>query len=409
MKLSAFGERLTGDAAIVSLMEDLGDALNVNPHILFLGGGNPAQIPDFEEAIARHLRALCDSPEDLHKLIGIYQSPQGNEEFIRLLADYLRTQHHLPVSEANIAVANGSQSAFFVLLNMFAGQRKICVPMLPEYLGYRDQGLDASMFLGYRPKIELIGEHRFKYHVDFDAIEITPDVAAICVSRPTNPSGNMLTDDEVRQLQVLAREHGIPLIIDCAYGLPFPGVVYGAAETFWDDNTILAMSLSKLGLPGVRTGILVAPEPVVERFVRANTVMSLASGNLGPMLMNAIMRAGELDSLCTQTIQPYYRDRRALMLGEIDRALAGLNYRVHVSEGAFFVWLWFPELAITSEALYQRLKANNVLIMAGEHFFYGLEAPWDHAQQCIRLNFCQAPAVISEALDILARELRALA
>ncbi|WP_028877119.1 valine--pyruvate transaminase [Teredinibacter turnerae] len=408
MNPSSFAQKFTGDAAIVDLMEDLGDALNVNPDLLFLGGGNPAHIPEFEARIGEHLKAICDQPAELHKLIGIYQSPQGNEAFIDALASYLQQRYQWPVTTANIAVANGSQSAFFILLNLLAAQGQICLPMMPEYLGYRDQGLGDNIFKGYRPRIELIGEHRFKYHIDFAALEITSDTAALCVSRPTNPSGNVVSDDEMRQLQAIAREHNIPLIVDCAYGFPFPGVVYQEAESFWDDNTILMLSLSKLGLPGVRTGIVVAPEAVIKKFVSANTIISLACGNLGPMLMNSLMAANELDSICETVIQPYYRAKQAYMLEQIDRHLAGLNYRVHESEGAFFVWIWFPNLPVSSEQLYQRMKEANVLIMAGEHFFFGMDENWDHAHQCIRLNFCQAPEVISDALQILAREVRAL-
>ena len=51
-------------------------------------------------------------------------------------------------------------------------------------------------------------------------------IGAICVSRPTNPTGNVLTDAEVYQLTDLARSHGIPFILDSAYGLPFPGIVF---------------------------------------------------------------------------------------------------------------------------------------------------------------------------------------
>jgi len=48
---------------------------------------------------------------------------------------------------------------------------------------------------------------------------IPNDIGAICVSRPTNPSGNVLTDEEVERLGVLAQRHDIPLIIDCGTGL----------------------------------------------------------------------------------------------------------------------------------------------------------------------------------------------
>jgi valine--pyruvate aminotransferase len=82
------------------------------------------------------------------------------------------------------------------------------------------------LFHAVPPLIEKTGPHEFKYRVDFDRLEITPDIAAICASRPTNPSGNVLTDDEIARLSDLAERHGIPLIIDNAYGAPFPGIIF---------------------------------------------------------------------------------------------------------------------------------------------------------------------------------------
>ena len=79
--------------------------------------------------------------------------------------------------------------------------------------------------------------------MDFDKLEVTPDIAAICASRPTNPTGNVLTDAEVSRLSDIARENGIPLIIDNAYGAPFPGILFADATPYWDEHVILTLSL----------------------------------------------------------------------------------------------------------------------------------------------------------------------
>ena len=63
----------------------------------------------------------------------------------------------------------------------------------------------------------------FKYHIDFNELTVDDSIGAICASRPTNPTGNVLTDQEIRHLDELARHHGIPLIIDNAYGNAVPG------------------------------------------------------------------------------------------------------------------------------------------------------------------------------------------
>ncbi len=50
---------------------------------------------------------------------------------------------------------------------------------------------------------------------------MTEETGMICVSRPTNPTGNVITDEELIKLDALANQHGVPLVIDNAYGVPF--------------------------------------------------------------------------------------------------------------------------------------------------------------------------------------------
>ena len=68
------------------------------------------------------------------------------------------------------------------------------------------------------------------------------------------------------------------MIIDGAYGLPFPNILFTQATPHWNENTILVLSLSKLGMPGVRTGIIVAREDIIEAYANANGIVNLACG-----------------------------------------------------------------------------------------------------------------------------------
>ena len=54
-----------------------------------------------------------------------------------------------------------------------------------------------------------------------------------------------------------------PLIVDNAYGAPFPNIIFTEVKPVWNENTILTMSLSKLGLPGTRTAFMVGPPNIV--------------------------------------------------------------------------------------------------------------------------------------------------
>lgn len=410
MKLSKFGKKLTSGSGIVDLMEDLGTALNENPEMIFMGGGNPARIPQMEALFKQRLQSIAGDSEQLAGMTGVYQSPQGELSFRRQVADLLKRQFGWSVTERNIAVSNGSQSAFFILYNLLAGampdgsNRSIHLPLTPEYIGYNDIGLSEGFFTATKPEIELIEDNLFKYHVDFSSLQVSDTTAALCVSRPTNPTGNVLTDNEIEHLDQIARKADIPLIIDGAYGLPFPNITFVDAKPHWNQNTILVLSLSKLGLPGVRTGIIVANEAIIQAYKNANTIINLACGNLGPAMVSSLFASGEIISVSDQVVKPFYQQRADQTLALIKKHMGDSPYRVHRPEGAIFLWLWFEGLPISSEELYQRLKQRGVLVVPGHNFFPGIDGDWKHQQECIRLSYAQEDSVVEEGIKLLAEE-----
>jgi len=414
MRLSRFGQKLCTDAGIVTLMDDLGEALRVNPDMIFMGGGNPAAIPEMEQAFEEALHATLNDPRQAQQLFGVYQPPQGDAEVLDALVDLLQREYQWPISRANLALSNGSQSAFFVLFNLFAGdyadgtKKRIQFPLAPEYLGYSDLGISPDFFTATRPSIEMLPNGFFKYHVDFSQLAITAETGALCVSRPTNPTGNVISDEELAKLDSLAREHQVPFIVDGAYGTPFPRILFADAQPHWNDNTILVLSLSKLGLPGARTGIVIANPQVIDAFAKANTILSLACGNFGPALVRHLVEDGKILSLSREVVAPFYRARMEQAVASFQKHMAGLPCYIHKPEGAIFLWLWFKDLPISSEALYQRLKARGVLVVSGHHFFPGLEGEWQHTQECIRVTYCQDPHIVEQGAAIIADEVRQL-
>ncbi|MGR5160023.1 valine--pyruvate transaminase [Vibrio owensii] len=408
MQFSKFGEKFNQYSGITQLMDDLNDGLRT-PGAVMLGGGNPAAIPAMLDYFRQASEEMLASGE-LVAALANYDGPQGKDAFVKALAQLFRETYGWDISEKNISLTNGSQSGFFYLFNLLAGKqpdgshKKVLLPIAPEYIGYGDAGIDEDIFVSYHPEIELLDNGLFKYHVDFEQLTVDDSVAAICASRPTNPTGNVLTDEEVRKLDKLARENNIPLIIDNAYGLPFPNIIFEDVEPFWNENTILCMSLSKLGLPGVRCGIVIASEEITQALTNMNGIISLAPGSVGPALANHIIGKGDLLKLSSEVIKPFYKQKSQRAVELLQEAITDERFRIHKPEGAIFLWLWFDELPITTMELYQRLKARGVLIVPGEYFFIGQKDEWDHAHQCLRMNYVQDDEMMQKGIAIIAEE-----
>jgi valine--pyruvate aminotransferase len=265
-----------------------------------------------------------------------------------------------------------------------------------------------DFFISVRPRIELIGDHFFKYRVNFGGITLTEEIGAICVSRPTNPTGNVLTDDEITGLASLAEENNIPLIIDNAYGVPFPGMIYTEATPVWNENIVLCMSLSKFGLPAVRTGIVIAGKELIRLLSGVNAVVNLAPGSFGAMLTSEITRSGEIIRLSREVIKPFYQQKMEQALACLEECFRGLAYKVHLPEGAMFLWLWFPGLSVSGRQLYERLKKRGVVVVSGDYFFPGLASGWRHTEECLRITYSQEEEDVRRGIRIIAEELRML-
>ena len=413
MNLSAFGKRLTGESGTRSLMDDLGAIATAGDGIINLGGGNPSLIPAAENVFRARMQAFMQRTGAFERAVGRYDGPEGDRRFAGALAQLLRREYGWEVSERNIALTNGSQSAFFALFNLLAGPdedgrtRRVLLPLSPEYIGYADLGLSPGLFVSCRSTITELGDKLFKYGVDFEGIDDIEDVAAICVSRPTNPTGNVITDAEIERLGDAARARGVPLIVDNAYGLPFPGIVFGDATLSWNEQTILCMSLSKLGLPGIRTGIVVANEEIIAALGAANAIFCLAPGSLGPALATGLVESGEVLALSRDVIRPHYAERAERAVDMLRAGLDGCDVRLHRPEGAFFLWLWIPGLPIASATLYERLKARGVVVVSGHYFFPGLEDDdWPHKHECIRISYADEWERIERGLAIVIEEVR---
>ena len=429
-RLSAIGHKLASRSGILELMDDLGIAMTVRPDLLMLGGGNPASVPLLQDFWREKMHGmLLSNGAGFDRMLLNYDPPQGNPEFLTAVARMFREQFGWDIGPEHVAVTTGAQSAVFCLFNILAGNccdgrwRRILLPITPEYIGYADVGLDEDLFVACKPILETTATDpdrpRFRYHIDPEAIQTvlrTGNVGAIAVSRPSNPSSNVLSDEEIQQLDAFATQYDIPLLIDNAYGNPFPGIIFTPATTTWTDHRIHTFSLSKLGLPGTRTGIVIGPPQIIELLQSMTAIIGLANGNIGQRLITPMFQSGEILQLGDLALRQFYLERSQFAQQILGDAFAGsgIPWSLHESDGAFFLWLWLRNLPISSLELYARLKERGVLIVPGEYFFYGLDEhspeveQWTHRRECVRISFTQPPEIVERGLRLIVDTVREL-
>ena len=367
MNLSDFGRRFHAYSGITHLMDDLAEGL-AQPGTIMLGGGNPASIPEVSAVFSTVLDQLRDSGKLISTLAN-YDSPQGKASFLETLAEFFQQQYGWNISSRNIALTHGSQSSFFILFNSFAGRsrgvdKRVLIPLVPEYIGYCDVGIDPDLMISQQAKIQQLDDGFFKYQVDFENLRV-------------------------------------------AYGTPFPKIIFDDVNPLWNENCIVCMSLSKLGLPGARTGIVIANEEVIQYFSNMTAITSLAPAGIGAEIVNQLILDEALLPLCHDVIRPFYQNRAELAVTLLRQAIGDSRLHIHKPEGSMFLWLWLEGLGIDTSELYQRLKRKGLLVVPGKYFFPGQgDEAGEHAESCVRMNYVQSEQELAKGIDILARELK---
>ena len=435
MKFSKFGQKFIQPTGISQLMDDLGDALKSDQPVNMLGVGNPARIEAVNELFLQTYQALGNDGsfrEDINSTatssMANYSNPQGDAAFIDALVGFFNRHYDWNLTSENIALTNGSQNAFFYLFNLFGGaftdeqnesvDKSILLPLTPEYIGYSDVHVEGQHFTAVLPHIDEVthnGEEGFfKYRVDFDALENLPAlkegrIGAICCSRPTNPTGNVLTDEEMAHLAEIAKRYDVPLIIDNAYGMPFPNIIYSDVTLNWDDNTILCFSLSKIGLPGVRTGIIVAAPEVIAAVSAMNAVVNLSPTRFGASIATPLVENNAIKDLSDNDIKPFYQQQAKTAVTLLKKELGDYPLVIHKPEGAIFLWLWFKDLPISTSELYETLKEKGTLIVPSEYFFPGVDiSDYKHAHECIRMSIAADKDTLTKGIAVIGEVVRGL-
>jgi valine--pyruvate aminotransferase len=113
-----------------------------------------------------------------------------------------------------------------------------------------------------------------------------------------------------------------------------------------------------------------------------------------------------MQSLARDVLRPWYRAKAATAVAVVQHALEGVPCHVHRPEGAFFLWLWLPASTRSSQQLYVELRSAGLLVIPGEASFIGLDEPWAHSHQCLRLSYAVTDHTLEQGAAILGRVLR---
>ncbi|WP_427160308.1 valine--pyruvate transaminase [Aliinostoc sp. HNIBRCY26] len=393
--LTKIGSQMSNLTGVRAIMKDINETLKANrgQELINLSAGNPLILPEVEQLWRDYTAELLASSE-YGEVVCRYGSSQGYAPLVEAIANDFNKRYGLNLTERNILLTPGSQSLYFYAANSFGGYtnngqlKQIVLPLSPDYTGYGGVCLFPEALVAYKPTLDIdAANHKFKYRPDFNQLSVTENTGCIIFSRPCNPTGNVMTKDEVQKIAALAASYDVPVLIDSAYAPPFPALNFTDMQPVFGDNIIHCMSLSKAGLPGERIGIAIGDEKWIQVLECFQTNLCIHPSRYGQAIASRAINSGSLAHISETVIRPFYQNKFTVLEDTLNNSMPkDLPWFLHRGEGAIFAWLWLKDLPITDWEFYQELKKVGVIIVPGSTFFPGLQEEWQHKHQCLRIS-----------------------
>ncbi|MBO1346540.1 MAG: valine--pyruvate transaminase [Hormoscilla sp. GUM202] len=389
--LTQFGVKMSHLSGVRAIMKDIIETLQAGKgqDFINLSAGNPVILPEVEQ-LWRDCTAELLSSREYGEVVCRYGLSQGYQPLIEAIKDDFNQRYGWELGDRNILITPGSQSIYFFAANVFGGYtpdgtlKEIVLPLSPDYTGYGSISLTPDVVYAYKPRIEMTS-HRFKYRPDFSQLQITENTGCVIFSRPCNPTGNVLTDDEVKKIGAIASN--VPVFIDSAYGPPYPALNFTGMTPVFGDNIVHCLSLSKAGLPGERIGVAIGPSKLLRVLESFQTNLCIHSSRYGQAIAALAIKSGKLGKISDEVIRPFYQKKFEIVESTLDEVMPKeLPWFLHRGEGAIFAWLWLQDLPMTDWEFYEKLKQVGVIIVPGSPFFPGLRSEWQHKQECMRIS-----------------------
>ncbi|MCT7985816.1 valine--pyruvate transaminase [Laspinema sp. A4] len=410
--LTKFGEQMSQLTGVRAIMKDISETLRAGADrdLINMSAGNPVILPEVEQ-LWRDCTADLLSSSEYGEVVCRYGESQGYQPFIDVIKADFNKRYGLNLSDRNILITPGSQCLYFFAANTLGGYttsgqlKQIVLPLSPDYTGYGGVSLVPESLIAYKPTLDLdAAAHRFKYRPDFSQLEINENAGCVIFSRPCNPTGNVLTEDEVKKIAAMAAPYDVPVFVDSAYAPPYPALNFTDMTPIFGGNIIHCMSLSKAGLPGERIGIAIGDERTIQILQSFQTNLCIHSSRYGQAIAARAIASGALGEIAETVIRPYYQQKFTVLETTLDRAMPkDLPWFLHRGEGAIFAWMWFQDLPMTDWELYQELKKVGVIAVPGSSFFPGLREDWKHKHECIRLSLTASDEAIEMGMKRLAK------
>lgn len=343
-------------------------------------------------------QGICDLPTPLPVADGAitairarkstYSFAEGVSELREVIATKLARENGIRADpKSEIVVTVGATGAFAAAIHALLDPGD-GILLLEPYYGYH---LNAALLAGLEPHYLTLDAPRFALDEARLRAALRPSTRAIVVCTPSNPSGKMLTHDELLILDRVARDADLLVITDEIYeSIRYDGrehISPASVGSLWE-RTVTILGLSKtFSITGWRLGYAVAPEPLARAITLAHDLFYVCAPT---PLQHGVAAGFQLPRGYYDGLIEAYTRKRAVTCD----ALHAAGMEPIVPEGAYYVLADVSKLGFTSarDAAMSLLEQSKVATVPGTAFFRGASG-----ERFVRVCYAKEDDVLEEA------------
>ena len=325
-----------------------------------------------------------------------YGPAAGDPELREAIARKLSAENGIPTTASEVMVTNGGKQAIYNLFQVLLNPGDEVLIPSPYWLSYPEMARLAQA----RP-VSVPSSAASGFALDLEALEaaITPASRLLVINSPGNPTGRVLSLEELQALAGLVRRHPRLLVMtDEIYEyLLEDGVIhhsFAAVAPDLKDRCFLVNGFAKgWAMTGWRLGYLSGHAAVIKA---ASALQSQSTSNVCTFAQRGALAAIEGARGCVQDMAASYSARRRLLTEGL-QALPGIT--LTPPSGAFYAFPQLPEGCADSMTFCQTaLEQEGLAIVPGGAF---------GDDRCVRLSCAVSHETITDGLARLARLLPA--
>ena len=326
-----------------------------------------------------------------------YVSSFGLTEFREKICEATEKSRGFKPNLDQVLITPGANIAIFYAISCIVNPKEEIIVPDPGFPTYYST---IKMCDAIPIRVPLLEANNFRMNPKDIENSITEKTKMIIINSPQNPTGSVMTEEEIKMTYEIAKKHDLFLYSDEIYArMIYKNSVFNSPSVFdkCQEHTIISNGFSKaFAMTGWRLGAVIGPSYIIEKM---RLLLETTSSCVPPFIQKAGIEAIEGDQSLQKKMYEEYEIRRDLIVNGIN-SISGLS--CVVPGGAFYVFVNIKKTGMTSEAFCEyMLEDAGVAMLPGTSF-------GQFGEGFIRICYAVGQNEINDALERIKKSISRL-